>query len=406
MSLRAVEGDGTTGKSESPDSQASKAVALMRRPETLTPEEFLQLEQNVLGGLRGERIDPNLLASYGRLCLQSGQPAKAIAMCKSATEFHPEYNLEYAQICKMAGSTYYEEMLQAARAAEVVFNVKLGTPAETEADRIGLARSLVLLGENEMAIEVLEKGRSDDPVEHSSIRQALAEMYIEAFRRENADLRAKTKIASVTGVKKTTTAEVQADSPILDWSYLHKAAKLDRNSPNLAMEIAVLWRQSFEPPGNLLKVLTDQLQYDFANLSTRAMVAEIHLIHGQLVEAKKEWEKILGKDPNNIPALNNLSVVLSRETPLQFDRAIEMIDRAYRISPKNAEICDSYGEVFMNAGQSEDAIGKLEEAIRLDPNRIGTRKRLAACYRELGEISKAVQQEKQAENIKANDTSR
>jgi Tfp pilus assembly protein PilF len=123
------------------------------------------------------------------------------------------------------------------------------------------------------------------------------------------------------------------------------------------------------------------------------MIAELYLIKGRTDDAKKQWEYILEKDPHVIPALNNLSVVLSRENPPQLGRAIELIERAYRMQPMNAEMCDTYGEVMMNAGRPIDAIAKLEESIRLDPKRIATRKRLAACYREIGMNDMASEQE-------------
>ncbi len=115
----------------------------------------------------------------------------------------------------------------------------------------------------------------------------------------------------------------------------------------LATEIAIRWRQSFQPPADLLKVLIDQLEHNLANTPTRLAVAEMHLLHGQMYKAKSEWEMILSESPDVIPALNNLAVVLSRETPPQIDRALELIERADRIKPGDPEIGDSVGEILM-----------------------------------------------------------
>jgi tetratricopeptide (TPR) repeat protein len=92
--------------------------------------------------------------------------------------------------------------------------------------------------------------------------------------------------------------------------------------------------------------------------------------------------------------MNNLSVMISRDQPPNTKRALELIDRAYRAFPMNAELCDSYGEIYMNLGRSMDAVTKYEEAIKIDPSRIGSRIRLAQCYRDTGLDDVAAQQDR------------
>ncbi len=188
------------------------------------------------------------------------------------------------------------------------------------------------------------------------------------------------------------------------WTSLQEAAKIDRTNPAVGQEIAFQWRKNTMPPGDLVEVLRFQLANDLATTPSRLMIAELYLIKGQLAEAKAQWEAILAKDPNVLPALNNLAVNLSRETPPKLSKAIEYIERAYRMDAMNPEISDTYGEVYLNAGRPLDAISKFEEAIRADGVRspprgmgaqIATRRRLMASYRELGREDLAKVQESQ-----------
>jgi tetratricopeptide (TPR) repeat protein len=383
---RADQKDAGKETSESAQVLASKAMAIMERQTHLSSDEQLQLDECVLGALRSEPINAKLLLTYGTFYIHSVKTAKAIEMAKSAAEFNAEYNLEYAQLCKLAGREHHDEMLKAARAAEIAFSVKMGTKAETDRDRLGLARSLVILDERETAIEVLEKGLSNARANPPIMVGELTGLYVEKFRKENAEL---LKSRGKPSETQSNSAQNVPSVPPVDWTYIHKAAKIDQNNPKLGVEIVQVWRHWAEPPEELLKVLREQLENNIANTPTRLLMAEMHLLNAKTDQAKAEWEKILAKEPNIVPALNNLAVILSRESPPQSDRALELIEQADRVSPKNAEICDSYGEIFMNVGRAADAIPKFEEVLRLQPDRIGTRKKLVKCYREIGDDLRA-----------------
>ncbi|MDZ4848333.1 MAG: hypothetical protein SGI77_03500 [Pirellulaceae bacterium] len=385
---------------EFPPAHAWLAVSLYGLPKQLDPVEIIQLDNYLRIASKWKLIEPSLLSLYSSICLQSGQPKKALSMAKLAAEFRPELNLAYAQICKMLGPEHDRELQKAAKAAEVAFNSKLGTPLETDNDRIGLAQALLLQDNNEQAIEILASGLSEDVSEHKPLRRGLADMYIDKFRSDNSEQLAKAdpKRDDTAAVEPGESADV-ALPVVIDWTNLLEAAKFDRDNPVVGQEIAMQWRKLERPPRELLKVLSYQLQNDIASNGARVMVAELYLIAGRVKEARAQWEHILQKDPYVIPALNNLAVLLSRETPPNLSRAIELIDRAYRIQPMSAEMCDTYGEVYMNAGRPMDAIAKLEESIRLDPTRKTTRKRLSDCYRQLGMNEMAEEQDLQIRKL-------
>ncbi len=372
-----------------PPAHAWMATSLVGSEQQLNPTDIIQLEKYLKVASQWKLIEPGLLSIYSSICVHSGRLEKALAIAKLAAESRPELNLEYAQLLKMGGIQYETEFNRATKAAEKAFIAKIGKPNQTDTDRLGLAKILLMQDQRDKAVEILEQGITDDPKLHQPIRHGLAELHIEKFRTDNEvqirlAIEGSSNRESNDGTGDETGASSQDESKPIDWSNLQAAAKLDRENPIVGQEIAMQWRRLTMPPADLLEVLRYQLVNDLATTGARLMIAELYLIKGRVEEAKKEWETILKKEPNVIPALNNLSVILSRETPPKLSLAIEYIERANRMKPMDAEICDTFGEVLMNAGRPIEAIAKLEESLRIDPRRISTRIKLSNCYREIG----------------------
>jgi len=208
----------------------------------------------------------------------------------------------------------------------------------------------------------------------------------------NPDLTAET-MKSDTTIAETAKTEI-------DWARLLEAVEVDPDNPNVGQEIAFQVRNRQKTPPELNDALLRQLKLGKASTSTLLLVAERYLERGKLPEARLLWEQILEKDPYSLPAMNNLSVTISRDQPPDAKRALDLIDRAYRAFPRNAELCDSYGEIYMNLGRSMEAVSKYEEAIKIDPSRVGSRIRLAQCYRDAGLPGVAAEQERIIEELK------
>jgi tetratricopeptide (TPR) repeat protein len=209
-----------------------------------------------------------------------------------------------------------------------------------------------------------------------------------------------TSLNTVAITPDSNTEATAAKKTELDWSYLLEAAKVDPDNPNVGQEIAYQVRNRQKTPAELNDVLLRQLKLGKASTPTLLLVAERYLERDKIAEARILWEQILEKDPYCLPAMNNLSVTISRDQPPNAKRALEIIDRAYRAFPRNAELCDSYGEIYMNLGRSMEAVSKYEEAIKIDPSRIGSRIRLAQCYRDAGLSDVAAEQDRIVEELK------
>ncbi len=293
------------------------------------------------------------------------------------------------------------EMKRAAEAAEKAYQPRRGTALETDLDRRALAESLVLQGRRDVAVEILKERLEDTEEEHPTVRWALAQLYTQMFLEENKETFI--KLREATEAAKKGEADPDAKLPEIDWKRLQEAAKLDENNASLGQTIAIQFRTWYQYPipADLRAFLARQIKENKATTAARSALADLYLLKGRVAEARKEWEAIIALDPNFVEALNNLAVFLCRETPPQIERAMEYASRAASIQPNNPEVCDTFGEVLLAAGQYPDAISMLERAIRVDPMRLNTRRRLAECYVKLGDSVMAVEQENRIKQIEA-----
>jgi tetratricopeptide (TPR) repeat protein len=357
------------------------------------PIELIELERHLASASRWKSVDAELLRYYSEVCIKAGNLDKALIIAKQAAESRVERNLDYAKICKALGPKHELEMRRAASAAEAAFQMKRGTAAETDFDRLCLAEVLILQDRLDAAIEVLEERIEDTSSDHKRVRLGLASLYIDLFIKDNDEAFQKAP-ARTTALNRPNDSKGPIERlPEIDWTSLQKAAKLDRDNPSVGEVIAVYMRKFNVPfPSDLKEVLASQVNSDLASPLTRQALADMYMLNNNVVKARSEWEKILAIDPDFIEALNNLAIFLSRETPPQIDRAIELSSRAYQLQPNSAEIADTYGEVLMAAQKYVDAVALLERAIRLDPTRINSRKRLMECYLRLGMNEMAIEQ--------------
>ena len=107
-------------------------------------------------------------------------------------------------------------------------------------------------------------------------------------------------------------------------------------------------------------------------------------VQGDVTGAMKYWESALEKEPDNCTVLNNIASCLVKLSPPNIDRAIELITKADSLLPDNPDLLDTWGEIMFEANRPKEAVIKFEKAIRIDKNRIETRKKIVAAYEACG----------------------
>jgi tetratricopeptide (TPR) repeat protein len=111
---------------------------------------------------------------------------------------------------------------------------------------------------------------------------------------------------------------------------------------------------------------------------------------GKTEEGVKLLEESLKKYPDSIGMLNNLALFHSNLG--NFEKGKELIEKAIKIDPNEANLIDSYGEILMFAEEYEAAIVKFTQALEMNPTAwfaFHTFLKLAKCYRALGMDDKA-----------------
>ena len=315
-----------------------------------------ELLSNLEKASKWKDIDFRLVLLYARVLEETGDTLKAIAVSRQAATSRPESNLELARLYSRLGTK--NEMRAAANIAEEVFSKKLNTPQETESDRLAVAEARKLTDRLEQAANILTDGMRING--SPAIKRELSEVLLLIY---------------MNSIFKTEAGPWQADL-----EQLEKAGEVDPSNPHISGEIARLLPLRIKPSKKLMGLLKQQIEDGITSVSAHNLLAEGYFALGNLKEAVKNWELALAKDPNNVGTLNNLALVLARTSDANVDPSLNLLTKALSLSPGNAELLDSLGDVLLIAKRPKDAINKFELAVRNDPSRIETRKKLIKAY--------------------------
>ena len=132
---------------------------------------------------------------------------------------------------------------------------------------------------------------------------------------------------------------------------------------DLALQLSRLYKQTGDKEKSLNR-LSNWLQNNPEDVQFRALYATQLQEWGEEEKAVAEYEAVLQKLPNNIMVLNNLAWLYQKNNN---DRAIELSERAFQLSPEKPEIVDTYGWTLVNFGQYEKGLSLLKEAFAKMP---------------------------------------
>jgi len=306
-------------------------------------------------------VDFRLISYYSKMLENLGLTKKAVAVAKQAAQGRPELNLELARLYQRLG--YKEELKSAANSAEDIFNKRLNTSNEKESDRLAVAEMRKITDRLEQAAEILSEGlltKSSGP----------------ATKRELSEIQ---RLMFTKSVFRTDAGVYQADIAMLE-----KAAETDPLNPNISGEVANLLRLKVNATPKLVTVLRNQIKQGISSASTHIAMAERLFNEGKMKGAINNWEIALAKDPKNLGVLNNLSLSLAKDDEKNIPRSLEMLSKAFKLAPQNAELLDTLGDVLVIAKRPIEAIAKYDLAVHFDKARINTRKKLLEVYQANG----------------------
>jgi len=137
---------------------------------------------------------------------------------------------------------------------------------------------------------------------------------------------------------------------------------LQRNGPMLI----ALHRALYAAGKNNLaeQRMRDWLQQHAADQPTRLYYASHLLQHADFGAARREYETILQRDPDNVLALNDLAWSLLQ---LKDGDPLRPAERAYQLAPSNPAVADTLAWILAESGKSARALPLLKKALEAAP---------------------------------------
>lgn len=113
--------------------------------------------------------------------------------------------------------------------------------------------------------------------------------------------------------------------------------------------------------------------------------------NGMKKDAVEKYKKVLEFSPNYVHALNNLAY-LYIEGYGPSEKAVELVQMAKKLAPKDGSITDTLGWALYNVGKYEEALKYFIEATHYLPGEPSIRYHLALAYQKKGMEDKAEEQ--------------
>ncbi|MCY2976320.1 MAG: hypothetical protein NTW52_16820 [Planctomycetota bacterium] len=321
--------------------------------------------------------NPGLLAIYSQLLESEKRSREAIGMMQRAANRDPSHYLALASLFAR-----YRQPIQAKEAVERAvqhYSASFGKKDEPDSDRIAVAEAYLQIQKLDDSVKVLQQGlmlRPDRP----ALRRALSNVYRIAYRMQ----------------LRRSESGIQANLNLLN-----AALAADPTNPLIGEEVALLQPMGVKPDDTLIQTLQKQLAAGNATAVTHVLLGNAYYGRKDLEKAQIHWELALGQDPNFVLAMNNLAMGLALKEKPNFDRAMELVDRALVISKDNPEVLDSKGEILALMSKHLEAIPFFENAISLGPYRMLTREKLARSYEAAGLPGQSQAQWEVIEKLKA-----
>lgn len=105
-------------------------------------------------------------------------------------------------------------------------------------------------------------------------------------------------------------------------------------------------------------------------------------------KAEVNYKAILGVQPENVAALNNLANLYAKSND---PRALDVAEKAYALAPKAPEVADTYGFILVNQGDIEQGLLILEKTVAAAPKLTDIQYHLAIAYATNNNTKKAIE---------------
>ncbi|MCR9296123.1 MAG: hypothetical protein NXI32_25685 [bacterium] len=354
------------------------ALESMRRRSNLTPQEREALLRDLELAMAWEDVTDDLIREYAQLLTDNGDAKKAMRLLREHLPRFAELDMDLLEIAWRAGDE--RELSDSTALAKKRLSELIAADEASAEDYADYASVLLSTTDFDKAIENSQEGLKRLPAELSSTDDQLTQQKLRRVLSECLRFKYKASISSAGG-------GVSVNLDLLDASL-----RADPTNPNTIAEVANLVAQGSQATPEMLAALRKSLAEGTATAITHLILADWWIGQGNSKRAIPHLELALRRAPDNPVALNNLSFALALNDEGQLPRALSLINQALAIAGSSPDMLETKAQILLKKRDLAGAILCLEDAVRLDGNRVEIRQELASAYTQLGMSDLAAQQ--------------
>jgi putative PEP-CTERM system TPR-repeat lipoprotein len=327
-----------------------------------------------------QALEPRIL--LGDIYLKQGKPGKAVTLLVEVQEEfagHPLYWANLGRVQKAAGDTKgavysFERLVDLLPRSALAYQL-LSEAYEENGNQDKLDRSL-------------DKALALEP-DHYPTRVRKLKLLIEQDKLEEA---ARLLQALQTAhpdqpellLQQARLAQAQGKPGAAVKAY-QEALKRAPN-PDLLGQLALAQWQAGQREASF-KTMQDWLEDHPEDTMVRYNLANLYLAAGRHEEARQAFARVIEAYPTHPVALTNLAL-LTRETDP--DKALAYARLAHTFSPDAPVVQDALAQILLDRGDTDEALGLLEQAVETAPNDVKIRYHWAVALTKNGEKNRAI----------------
>lgn len=379
-----IEGDGY------PAAYAWLATDQLRRKQRPTDAEKQDILVDLENASKWQDVSSNLLSLYAEILAKNGKYEEAVAKLRSKLSERPELSVKIAELAAEAKDE--REYSRSSEASKKHLIEKIENGSTNPVDYLNLAKVFLLGKQVDDCAKIARAGllvakkTESDSANNDLVARQLSRILSESLRIK---------------YRLTMQANEASGGMTVNLQLLDESIKADPTNPNAITDIAQLIIQGRSASPKMIATLQKSLADGTATVVTHLMLANHFLQNDNRNEAIPHLEIALRRAPNNPIVMNNLAFALLDGSKEDTEKALALVDKAMTISGKNPSMLDTKGEILEALGDYQGAIISYEDAIRILPTKLNTRRKLAAAYRKIGMAEMAEQQLKRVDEISA-----
>ncbi len=333
---------------------------LLTHQRAFTPELVAAIEHHLNTALSSEQVAREAHVLLGELSLRQKELDQAVTHFEKAVEQHPELGLKLAQLHLLRRENARAES-QLKRSMQY-FRLRAEKSSKDIEAHLAWAQCETLLGNPSEAERIIRKAhqQSEDP----RYAQALARLYLLGFDRLRREQPEAIERALV---------------------LLEEAIALAPNDPHALARLSDFAQIDGSARDEVRRILKQIVAGGRPTVAAHLLLGVLAGEDGDFEAAETHFELGLALRPEGFALLNNLAWLMTIGESPDLDRALQLIEIAYRKQPDHPEVLETRGQILAKLGRWRECVVDLEKARPSMPERRRVHETLALAYENIGD---------------------